>query len=323
MQIPVDCTPWPVEGLRRASVNSFGFGGSNSHVILEDALNFLQLRRLKANHCTLEKPPRLLDLPSSKYGIAGQIPEPMPSRALAGDFSLEKHNGALNNQGLTNGYTVNGNGHRGNRQTISNAKLFVLAAADEGGSLRLVNEYQNHFSGNSADISRRDAYMEDLAYTLGSRRSSLPWKSFAVVDSVNALSNIKNIVSKGYRSSKKLGVAFVFTGQGAQYKGMGTGLLRYDVFESTLRSIDEVFRSLGCQWSLFGMHPFPFNIHIVHDLHTTDKLFECDDVSNIDSPEYSQPLCTALQIALVELLRSFNIVPSAVVGHSSGEIAAR
>lgn len=42
----------------------------------------------------------------------------------------------------------------------------------------------------------------------------------------------------------------------------------------------------------------------------------------IDRPEYSQPLSTALQIALVELLKTFNIIPKAVVGHSSGEIAA-
>lgn len=46
------------------------------------------------------------------------------------------------------------------------------------------------------------------------------------------------------------------------------------------------------------------------------------DQEKISTPEYSQPLCTALQIALVDLLRSFNIVPAAVVGHSSGEIAA-
>lgn len=43
---------------------------------------------------------------------------------------------------------------------------------------------------------------------------------------------------------------------------------------------------------------------------------------NINKPEYSQPLATAVQIALVELLKSFGIVPKAVVGHSSGEIAA-
>ena len=44
--------------------------------------------------------------------------------------------------------------------------------------------------------------------------------------------------------------------------------------------------------------------------------------NNINQPRFSQPLCTALQIALVELLRSFSITPLAVVGHSSGEIAA-
>ena len=39
-------------------------------------------------------------------------------------------------------------------------------------------------------------------------------------------------------------------------------------------------------------------------------------------PDLSQPLCTALQIAVVDLLESFDVVPSIVVGHSSGEIAA-
>lgn len=49
---------------------------------------------------------------------------------------------------------------------------------------------------------------------------------------------------------------------------------------------------------------------------------QAETFSRFDLPEYSQAMTTALQIALVELLRSFNILPSAVVGHSSGEIAA-
>lgn len=43
---------------------------------------------------------------------------------------------------------------------------------------------------------------------------------------------------------------------------------------------------------------------------------------NIHQPEFSQSLCTALQIALVDLLRTFDVEPAAVIGHSSGEIAA-
>lgn len=38
--------------------------------------------------------------------------------------------------------------------------------------------------------------------------------------------------------------------------------------------------------------------------------------------EISQPCCTALQVALVDLLKTYNINPEAVLGHSSGEIAA-
>jgi acyl transferase domain-containing protein len=44
--------------------------------------------------------------------------------------------------------------------------------------------------------------------------------------------------------------------------------------------------------------------------------------SAINDPEFSQPICTALQVALVELLASWSISPNAVVAHSSGEIAA-
>lgn len=41
IHIPTELTPWPTTGLRRASVNSFGYGGTNSHVILDDAFHYL------------------------------------------------------------------------------------------------------------------------------------------------------------------------------------------------------------------------------------------------------------------------------------------
>jgi acyl transferase domain-containing protein len=44
--------------------------------------------------------------------------------------------------------------------------------------------------------------------------------------------------------------------------------------------------------------------------------------SRIHQPEFSQPICTAIQIALIELLKEVGLEVQAVVGHSSGEIAA-
>lgn len=44
--------PWPTDGLRRASVSSFGFGGSNGHIVLDDAYHSLQASNFQANHNT-------------------------------------------------------------------------------------------------------------------------------------------------------------------------------------------------------------------------------------------------------------------------------
>lgn len=46
------------------------------------------------------------------------------------------------------------------------------------------------------------------------------------------------------------------------------------------------------------------------------------DSSRIDDPEFCQPICTALQVALVDLLASWRVGAHAVTGHSSGEVAA-
>ncbi|KAF3202890.1 hypothetical protein TWF192_008435 [Orbilia oligospora] len=52
LKFPTEATPWPSAGVRRASVNSFGFGGTNAHIILDDAKGFLAEKALDANHNT-------------------------------------------------------------------------------------------------------------------------------------------------------------------------------------------------------------------------------------------------------------------------------
>jgi acyl transferase domain-containing protein len=60
----------------------------------------------------------------------------------------------------------------------------------------------------------------------------------------------------------------------------------------------------------------------ITDANNPDELCKPKSTSQISKAEFSQPLSTAIQIALVNLLGSWGVTPAAVVGHSSGEIAA-
>lgn len=134
-------------------------------------------------------------------------------------------------------------------------RLFVWSSSDEAGIDRLHNAYRNHFARMPLMNDREAAkYLDDLSYTLASKRSRLPWKSYLIAESLEVLtSNLSQLIPKPVRSSgtsPQLG--FIFTGQGAQWHGMGEELLVYPTFKASLRQADEYFRSLDSPWSLFG-----------------------------------------------------------------------
>lgn len=88
---------------------------------------------------------------------------------------------------------------------------------------------------------------------------------------------------------------------------MGRSLLgQSPLVRSVLEECEDALKQLpnGPSWSLI------------------EELCKPPEESNVNEAEYAQPLCTALQIGLVSLLRSWDVRPGAVVGHSSGEIAA-
>ena len=85
---------------------------------------------------------------------------------------------------------------------------------------------------------------------------------------------------------------------------MGRELLAYAPFEASIKAATAHLKQLGCAWDLL------------------DEIMAEDKTSRIHEPSISQPACTALQVALVDLLATWDVQPSAVVGHSSGEIAA-
>ncbi|KAF7558100.1 hypothetical protein G7Z17_g20 [Cylindrodendrum hubeiense] len=267
-EIPTQNIIWPSSGLRRISLNSFGFGGSNTHIVLDDAFHYLQQRGFAGHHCTTP--------------VAG----------------LDKGHSTTNGISHANGKSHSDKGSKAAIQTsITFPKLLVWTAADEKVVGRVVQGYESFYKEK---ISRNPSSVDLLAHTLSTRRSHMLWRTFTIVDRSDGKEQMLS-PARPIRSSNDVGLGFVFTGQGAQYVEMGWDLIQYPVFSQTLSHIDDIYRGLGCAWSIF------------------DEL--CRD-ENINKPEYSQPLSTAIQIALVELLKSFGIIPAAVVGHSSGEIAA-
>lgn len=260
-------------------VNSFGFGGTNAVAILDDAYNYLRLQGIRGNHRTQHRLENNLE-------VAPTVMDPLEPLNAVGVPSS------------SNGTVMKVPGARSNRP-----RLLVWSAPDKQSSRRLNDAFHKYLDKGLTDIE-----LDNLAYALAAKRSQFPWRSLAVVSGQDPIvsSRAMNMLSTCpmKATSKSPRIAFVFTGQGAQYTGMGRELLSFSTFRGSLEYCDERLKRLGCRWSL---------LEVI-----------CDAASGVDihTPEYSQPLTTCLQIALVDLLRSLGVGPTLVLGHSSGEIAA-
>lgn len=189
-------------------------------------------------------------------------------------------------------------------ESVAKPYLFLLSTNDRESlsrSIALVAKY----------VHERPVYLfpdllRSLAFTLGQRRTLLPWKAAIQAAGHDELvQKLKDVALTPTRSVEQRKIGFVFTGQGSQWPKMGTQLYRsYPIYQSAINKIDRVLTGLGASWSLIA------------------ELDKSEEHSSIDSPNISQPTCTALQIALVDLLHSWGITARSVVGHSSGEIAS-
>lgn len=248
LNIPTSSQPWPkVEQnhVRRASVNSFGFGGTNAHAILESY----------------------------------DTPETTSQAAEAPLFTP-----------------------------------FVFSAATSEALKDLVCEYAEYLTSN------KNINLRNLAYTLRDRRSVLTQRiSFSATnadelkDLLITATGIDDGSTLGVRTSLRTAtrsrVLGIFTGQGAQYAGMGAELILQSQFASdALAELDGYLARLPekdrPKWSL------------------RKELLAPQAKSRLSEAAISQPICTAVQIILVQLYRAAEAPLDTVVGHSSGEIAA-
>ncbi|MFF8774282.1 type I polyketide synthase [Kitasatospora sp. NPDC015120] len=152
----------------------------------------------------------------------------------------------------------------------------------------------------------------DVAWSLATTRSPLPYRGLAVGGGVDELLDGLDGLARGEASTAAVtgkalpGTApvFVFPGQGAQWPGMAAALLEASpAFASALRACGAALRP----WL---------------DADIVDVACGSPGAPPLDRAEYVQPALFAVYVALAELWRAHGVRPAAVIGHSQGEIAA-
>ncbi|ORY60122.1 putative polyketide synthase [Pseudomassariella vexata] len=151
-------------------------------------------------------------------------------------------------------------------------------------------------------VDSHDVALGDLAYTLANKREHKPLRAFMVTNGTLT----EGISETHSTDQSRPRLVWVFTGQGAQWPRMGADLMKSNtVFQRTIRKLDRYLQTLE------QSPPWTIENEILNG-----------EGSRVYGAELGHPLCVALQIALVDVLRSWGIEPDITLGHSSGETAA-
>lgn len=231
MKFPLENEPWPMDGLRRVSVNSFGFGGTNAHCILDDAYHYLENHNLRASHKTVTNVPTKDDILHLLTTVS-QIQS-------VGDLQCTSQSG-------------------NESEKLSNSKkpnlIIPVSAFDSGGVSRNATALGEYLKARRGDDA--DELLRDLSLTTTKRRTQFPWKSFVLGSSLSEL-EIKLLENDfgipHVKSPHVPQIGFVFTGQGAQYQAMGRALMAYPIFRESIEKASEFMSRLWSPWSLLGM----------------------------------------------------------------------
>jgi len=246
LHVPISLLSCPDDVLR-ASVNNFGYGGTNVHVIMEAYHN-------------------------------------------------EK------NRAHTN--VVNSTCKDGVQARIAPSYVYVVSSKEESGTQAMSQALAKHIKTAEGN----DSYAPALAYTLAERRSRFPYTAAVRARSLDQLAARFEDPHIRIRkaTTDRCRVGFVFNGQGGQWHAMGRGLINtYPKYREAMQRADRILQHrYSASWSLM------------------EEMMRDEATSRIHEISLSPVISVALQLCLVDLLRAWNCFPSAVVSHSSGEIAA-
>lgn len=185
--------------------------------------------------------------------------------------------------------------------------LWALSARSGEALEQLAGQYADFLLGQP------ESAQGDLAFTANTGRTHFTHRAAIVADSLSvARDKLRGLAADPLPAGVRRGVAehhqaprvaFLFTGQGAQYAGMGRAL--YQTQPTFRRALDR------CAACLDGILDRPLL-----------SLLDPQAGTLLDQTGYTQPVMFALEYALASLWRSWGVEPAAVLGHSVGEFAA-
>ena len=161
---------------------------------------------------------------------------------------VKELNNGHTHDGYTNRLTNGENGH----ETVNHSKVIVLSAKDEMSTQAMAANLKDYLTKST--IKDEANFLENLAYTLGERRTRFPWVSACPAQSVlSLLKAIEFDKMKPARTAERPRVGFVFTGQGAQWYAMGRELIEaYPVFKASLLEAEGYLKDFGARFSVMG-----------------------------------------------------------------------